>query len=504
MQGVGPCQLTWWSLQDEADKAGGCWRPEINMRIGFSPPGEPRQAARRADGARRYNGSGDAAVAYGNDLVAKARKWDAILAGASGAGAGAGVAASRVVRLGDAGPLVEKITRRLSYVRSRKTRAAYLDGARRGFGPKAEAALKAFQAEHGLTADGVFGPATARKLNRAVKLEKARREGGAPAPGPAPGPGPVPVSAPVAKAARARSFRRSWPRCGTSTTRPTRRGRRSSPTRERRRRLLARLRAAKAGGRRSTRRLQGRSPRWPRSCCGSRTSSARSWRWSSARRQCPLRLAAARPAASAAMPSGSATTDPGSTTVAEATVVQAAEGVPTGRGQRRRRAGRARAAAGAAPAHAADLSEAELAQRVVRLDRALDRSRAELVRRYAEVEEELAKLLPAQRQGSKTRGHAAEAARKARARPRKDPKPVVVVVDPSRDPQGGKVVTTKLGDRGLLVRRSKLALARFLAAKGNQEHAQAAARAAPRGPRSAAAPRSRRRSGSRRCGRPST
>ena len=33
------------------------------------------------------------------------------------------------------------------------------------------------------------------------------------------------------------------------------------------------------------------------------------------------------PAASAAMPSGSATTDPGSATVAEATVVQAAEGV---------------------------------------------------------------------------------------------------------------------------------------------------------------------------------
>ena len=24
MQGVGPCQLTWWSLQDAADAAGGC------------------------------------------------------------------------------------------------------------------------------------------------------------------------------------------------------------------------------------------------------------------------------------------------------------------------------------------------------------------------------------------------------------------------------------------------------------------------------------------------
>ena len=28
MQGVGPCQLTWWELQDEADREGGCWKPD--------------------------------------------------------------------------------------------------------------------------------------------------------------------------------------------------------------------------------------------------------------------------------------------------------------------------------------------------------------------------------------------------------------------------------------------------------------------------------------------
>lgn len=27
MQGVGPCQLTWWTLQDRADVLGGCWMP---------------------------------------------------------------------------------------------------------------------------------------------------------------------------------------------------------------------------------------------------------------------------------------------------------------------------------------------------------------------------------------------------------------------------------------------------------------------------------------------
>lgn len=35
MQGVGPCQLTFWTKQDRADKLGGCWRPQFNMRVAF-------------------------------------------------------------------------------------------------------------------------------------------------------------------------------------------------------------------------------------------------------------------------------------------------------------------------------------------------------------------------------------------------------------------------------------------------------------------------------------
>jgi hypothetical protein len=33
--GIGPCQITWPPLQDQADELGGCWRPEINCRVGF-------------------------------------------------------------------------------------------------------------------------------------------------------------------------------------------------------------------------------------------------------------------------------------------------------------------------------------------------------------------------------------------------------------------------------------------------------------------------------------
>src|ERR687894_390055 len=34
MQGVGPTQLTYYTLQDRADAQGGCWKPRINMRVG--------------------------------------------------------------------------------------------------------------------------------------------------------------------------------------------------------------------------------------------------------------------------------------------------------------------------------------------------------------------------------------------------------------------------------------------------------------------------------------
>ena len=81
MQGVGPCQLTWWELQDAADAAGGCWHPEINMRVGFRHLAALVGRYGRSEGARRYNGSGPAAEAYSRDLLAKARRWEEIVAG---------------------------------------------------------------------------------------------------------------------------------------------------------------------------------------------------------------------------------------------------------------------------------------------------------------------------------------------------------------------------------------------------------------------------------------
>jgi len=90
MQGVGPCQLTWWEFQDHADQLGGCWKPAYNMRVGFGIAKALIQKHGKQRGAARYNGTGDAAAAYGRDWLAKQRHWHDLL---EGVGAGAGPAA---------------------------------------------------------------------------------------------------------------------------------------------------------------------------------------------------------------------------------------------------------------------------------------------------------------------------------------------------------------------------------------------------------------------------
>lgn len=65
-QGVGPMQLTYWSIQDRADAAGGCWQPWVNIATGARIIREYYDAARKAgktdaqawhEAARKYNGS---------------------------------------------------------------------------------------------------------------------------------------------------------------------------------------------------------------------------------------------------------------------------------------------------------------------------------------------------------------------------------------------------------------------------------------------------------------
>jgi glycoside hydrolase-like protein/putative peptidoglycan binding protein len=103
----------------------------------------------------------------------------ACLASAPGVASAAVIATPRrggkvLARRGDSGPVVQRLTRRLSFVHSRRTGQPYLDGARARYDAETVAAVKAFQEEHGLKVNGVFGPRTARALRRSVEIRKAK------------------------------------------------------------------------------------------------------------------------------------------------------------------------------------------------------------------------------------------------------------------------------------------------------------------------------------------
>jgi hypothetical protein len=73
--GVGPCQLTSIGLQKDAEKAGGCWKPRHNMGVGFTFLRQLQDAHGSQGGFRAFNGSGPAAVAYGERAIRRAAEW---------------------------------------------------------------------------------------------------------------------------------------------------------------------------------------------------------------------------------------------------------------------------------------------------------------------------------------------------------------------------------------------------------------------------------------------
>jgi hypothetical protein len=81
MQGVGPTQITYYTIQDQADARGGCWDWRVNCAVGFDLLAGHIRAKGVQDGFRAYNGSGAAAENYGRDAMAKLATWRPRLAG---------------------------------------------------------------------------------------------------------------------------------------------------------------------------------------------------------------------------------------------------------------------------------------------------------------------------------------------------------------------------------------------------------------------------------------
>lgn len=88
-QGVGPMQLTHYSLQDEADAEGGCWNPETNIRVGVRQFGRLLATSDSLRTAfRRYNAGGPATAnpdpegpgeAYATDATTRLPYWQQIV-----------------------------------------------------------------------------------------------------------------------------------------------------------------------------------------------------------------------------------------------------------------------------------------------------------------------------------------------------------------------------------------------------------------------------------------
>ena len=124
----------------------------------WSGPGSARGSTRASSTASRAACSASTSTSTSPIPDASRRR-----PAASTAGAGA-----RSLRRGDRGDAVERLTRRLAYVR-------LLDRPRRTFDRETEAAVARFQREHGLEPSGRYGPRTTRRLANAVAAERERR-----------------------------------------------------------------------------------------------------------------------------------------------------------------------------------------------------------------------------------------------------------------------------------------------------------------------------------------
>ena len=80
MQGVGPCQLTYYAFQDEADRLGGCHLPLQNMLVGFGDMATLVRKYGLHAGVAAYNGAGLAAQRYAASVLGRLEGYRQVLA----------------------------------------------------------------------------------------------------------------------------------------------------------------------------------------------------------------------------------------------------------------------------------------------------------------------------------------------------------------------------------------------------------------------------------------
>jgi hypothetical protein len=323
------------------------------------------------------------------------------------------------LRRGDEGPRVERLTRRLSFVRSRVTGAPYLDRARRHFDRETEAALRAFQRDHGLDDTGRLGKRSRTALRAAVAKQK-RQDHGAAAPAQNGAKPPV-TSAHKELADLARRARRTDQRQDAALADLLAYG-------LKRKRLLQRLQHQRAN---STEGLLAEVVKLLREI-GSDVDVLRQGTDHEQVHAEPVAVyATAAPAPPSHPPQEPNGKPPAATALAE-------------------------------------LPERAIAQLIQERDASIDAARGVLVERFKGYDTAIARLLPRGVNGGGGNGHVT-----VKPSPHNNGHSNATPVKPKPGASGGHGKprdAIRLGDEAHLIRASKLALARFLAAKGGPEH----------------------------------
>jgi hypothetical protein len=80
-QGCGPMQLTYGPLQDRADAAGGCWVPEVNLRVGLAEFAGYLLQGGDASAFSRWNTGKPAPSAYSTEAMVRLEMWRRVIQG---------------------------------------------------------------------------------------------------------------------------------------------------------------------------------------------------------------------------------------------------------------------------------------------------------------------------------------------------------------------------------------------------------------------------------------
>jgi uncharacterized protein YcbK (DUF882 family)/peptidoglycan hydrolase-like protein with peptidoglycan-binding domain len=343
-----------------------------------------------------------------------------------------GSSGSGSLRRGDRGPAVERLTRRLTYLR-------YLDGARGTFDRATQSAVARFQQDHGLEPSGRYGPRTTRKLKSVVAAERVRRRHATTS---SPGVGRLP---------------RLVDRAVTADQREDAAVEQLIAYALKRRRVLERARADIAN---STPALLKEVveilERIEDDIDGFATPAD----------EAKSSLGAGAPTAETVVAEPAVASPPEVAKEPPEAIVEQMAPLPSP-------AAEGPVAPDSAPAPATvalgSMTERAIASVIRRHDEAGDAARTALVERIEGIDADIARLRPGRGGGRRGSGGKGGGGGK---NPPLTPSKVPVATKPVKPGRGGRAPgDIRLGDEGRIVRASKIAVARFLQEKGNQEHA---------------------------------